>query len=222
MLLLTWVFIQPLFPPYKWLWCFEHSSVRFLIGFCFETSLEKQVRTATWNPNKQEFLHQETNPCKNNSYHYPSFTISSNYAKTWKRKWRYINTIRIKHHGHKNHWYHRQLSTPISKTSAIANCDRAHPLLQPSINTHSVKKAFSINLLKTKHYSVLSQTQTLTAALQTDRKTVSQWNIMKPSVLQSPANFINIQMAQPHPTPSPSVNLRRSICSNWQQEKETF
>ena len=54
------------------------------------------------------------------------------------------------------------------------NCDRAHPLLQPSINTHSVKKAFSINLLKTKHYSVLSQTQTLTAAPQTDRKTVSQ------------------------------------------------
>ena len=39
------------------------------------------------------------------------------------------------------------------------NCNRAHPLLHAITTQHqdtSVKKAFSINLLKTKHYSVLS------------------------------------------------------------------
>ncbi len=32
---LTWIFIQPLFPPYDWLRCFECSSVPFLFQFLY-------------------------------------------------------------------------------------------------------------------------------------------------------------------------------------------
>ena len=62
MLLLTWVFIQPLFPPYKWLWCFEHSSVRFLIGFCFETSFKKTSPYSNLKPQQARIPSSRNKP----------------------------------------------------------------------------------------------------------------------------------------------------------------
>ena len=121
MLLLTWVFIQPLFPPYKWLWCFEHSSVRFLIGFCFETSFKKTSPYSNLKPQQARIPSSRNKPLQEQLLPLSIVHNQQQLRQDLKRKWRYINTIRIKHHGHKNHWYHRQLSTPISKTSAIAN-----------------------------------------------------------------------------------------------------